>query len=93
MADFLIHQNPDGTPIGVFSATSHYYPPNYSQFEAYGVAVMKTRGTVKPWRDWIEDLASSFPTPHGRWSVVEDDSRILQDVYTNTRDTAETVEG
>lgn len=89
MSLYLIHQNRDGDPLGVFSENTHYYFPSTQSHEDYGVSVVNSRGSDTPWLDWVEQLASKSPSPKARWDTYDHPPASLYQVLIDCRDTLE----
>lgn len=85
MSNYLLHQKRDGTPVGVFDETSHYYLPTEKAAEAYGVAAVATRGTDTTWDDFMEQQASKSPAPRAMWDTYESDEDGLEYVLEAAR--------
>jgi hypothetical protein len=85
MAEYLLHQSRDGTPLGVFFQDEHYYLPETKSHEAYGVAVVADRGSETSWEDYAEQLASKSPSPRAMWDLYESDEADLEDVLLAAR--------
>lgn len=85
MAEYLLHQGRDGTPLGVFFDGEHYYLPETQSHEAYGVSVVEARGPETSWEDYAEQLASKSPSPQGMWDLYDSDEADLEDVLLAAR--------
>lgn len=85
MTNYLIHQKRDGTPMGVFTETAHYYHPDSKNHQPYGVSVVAARGSEVEWDDWIDQVADKMPGPTDTWEVFPDDDRPLADVLDEAR--------
>jgi len=82
MADYLIHQGANGVPLGVFVENAHYYFPENSDHEEYGVAAVEQQGPSTNWADWIDSMSDRVPRPDGQWTVYNHDPASLEDVLT-----------
>lgn len=88
MSKFLIHQKRDGTPVGVFNETDHYYRSTDAHHERYGIAVVSSRGYAFTWADFVEQQASKTPGPTAMWDTYDSDKAMLADVLDDAiRDT------
>lgn len=85
MANYLLHQRRDGTPMGVFTEKAHYYHPDSKTHQGYGVAVVAARGSEVEWEDWIDQLAEKTPGPSDMWDVFPAPARPLADVLDEAR--------
>lgn len=86
MANYLIHQRRDGTPMGVFTEKSHYYHPDSKKHQTYGLQVVGARGSEVEWEDWIDQLADKTPGPNDMWDIYPAESRPLVDILSEARD-------
>lgn len=90
MANYLLHQNRDGTPVGVWSSpTDFFYGPQYQDKVAYGKSVVSNQGSETTWDDFCDQMASKFPSPHDQWDVYATDgslelSEVLSEAQENT---------
>lgn len=85
MANFLLHQKRDGTPMGVFTERGHYYHPDSKEHQSYGLAVVGSRGSEVSWEDWIDQLANKTPGPNDMWEVFPSGPAALVDVLEDAR--------
>lgn len=88
MATYLIHQARDGSPLGIFSETDHFYFAHLAaKHEAYGVSVVQSRGSRTDWDEWAEEQASKSPGPRGMWDTYSaSDYLPLEDLLLRVRD-------
>ncbi len=89
MPTYLIHQLKDGTPVGIFSPEAHFYFSQYQSHERDGVAVVGARGSDPTWDEWVEQLASRWPTRAGQWDLFDHESTLLEEVLIAVRDSME----
>lgn len=80
MSSYLLHQTLDGTPVGVFTETEHFYFPTDQRHEAYGEGVVADRGSQCPWDDFMEQQASKTPGYRAMWDIYEHDEAPLRTV-------------
>lgn len=87
MSQYLLHQKRDGTPMGVFSETDHYYDPEFaSGHENYGTSVVGSKGPATDWDDWADQLASKTPSPTDNWDIYNHPSAPLEQVLSDASD-------
>ena len=89
MTNYLLHQKRDGTPIGVWTETSHYYDTRNKQHEAYGQNVVAAKGSETEWEDYTEQLASKTPTPTAMWDLYDHPEAELPTVLQDARNSLE----
>lgn len=82
---YLVHQRIDGTPLGIFSETDHFYFSNYAYDEPYGVGVNAQRLPTTSWARWADAQASKWPGPHGMWDSVELPETSLEEALLRVR--------
>lgn len=86
MTDYLLHQKRDGSPIGVFTQTNHFYlAGELDKHEAYGAEVVGSKGPDTSWAEWIEQLASKSPSPTAMWDVYQHAPAPLETVLMDAR--------
>lgn len=86
MPEYLIHQSRNGTPLGIFSEVEHYYPPEHASQEAYGEAVIATKGSAMTWDEFVEQQASKSPAPKAMWDIYESDKDSMEDIFQDVVD-------
>lgn len=87
MADYLLHQSLDGTPVGVFSldgSRQFLYLPGDTQHAGYGKAVVNDRPSGVSESEWAQRLAQKTPGV-ARWTVYSCDPRSLTDVLLSAK--------
>lgn len=79
---YLIHQDPDFTPVGVWTdERTSFYPTHYADREQWGASVVGANRDL-PWDEFAERLAESFPSPKGSWNILDvDDEYPAERMY------------
>ncbi len=82
---YLLHQDGDGTPVGVYTEDRDYYRPEDYQLREQGRSVVYGKLASAPWDEFAEKLADMTPSPTGRWDTFFSSSRVLESVLNEAR--------
>lgn len=88
MAKFLLHLRPDGKPVGVYTATEHYYDPAEKHTERHVRMVREKPSAIRSFEEWANRLADrSVPSRRlMRWAVVDHRAATLKKVLDDLQD-------
>lgn len=88
MPAYLLHKTGDGYPAGVYTESADYYDPQWEQLREEGREIVYSKLVHVPWGEFIERLASTYPSNTMSWDVYVDSAQALSEVLSHAqRDT------
>lgn len=77
MAKYLVHQNRDGQPVGIWrNPEESFYDPRYPAKELYGKRLIEDHGQILDWEEFVDDQTFRWPGPYDMWDSIDLDGTL-----------------